>query len=107
MISFLERNHLRRNYRIKDYAILFLQGLSLLLVASSPFSIPKFTDFLPRILGVTVGNVNIFGVLIFHSHTPIHWTFLCVSGPVALLTSGGIFSFPLTQDWECGSALLR
>lgn len=100
---------LRRNYKVKDYAILFLQGLSLLLVARSPFSI-IFLSSQTSCQEFWVwhwGMMNIFRVLIFHSHILTHRTLLWVSGPVARLTFGDIFSLPLTQDWECGSALLR
>lgn len=99
----------RRNYKVKDYVILFLQRLSSLLVARSPFS----TLFLSsqtsgqKFWAWHWGMMDILGILVFHGHILTHWTLLWISGPVALLTSGDIFSLPLSQDWEGVSALLR
>lgn len=75
---------------------LFFQGLSLLLDSRSLFSIPQFTDFLPRILGMTLGTVIMFGVPIFHHHALTQWTFLYPSALIALLASDKISSLSLS-----------
>lgn len=78
---------IRRNHQVKEDTLLFFQGLSLLLVFTSLFSTPEFTDFLPRSLGMTLAMVDVFRVLVFYCHAPTHCTFLGLSAPITLLTS--------------------
>lgn len=79
----------RRNHKIKDYTILFLQGLSLLLVARSPW-----TPWVHRPSAKGSGRrmISVFRLLIFHSDTPTHWIFPCMSALNDLLTSDKISS---------------
>lgn len=74
---------------------LFFQGLSALLVSRSLFSIPEFTDFLPRILGMTLERSSCLESRYFIG-TLTQWTFPYPSALIALLTSDELSSLSLS-----------